>query len=116
MDKYNIYRIEKNGEPKKKQTVHAHNLDSVWDSNKGWYTDGLFLVTNADGTEAKTFTLNRTDAPAAPPPLCVCERCLMAIESREGSQVTRKIYLDEDDPRPCDWCEDDGNDVLYEIL
>lgn len=51
-----------------------------------------------------------------PPKLCVCERCLMAIESREGQQITRKIYLDEDDPRPCDWCEDTENDVLYELL
>lgn len=60
------------------------------------------------------------DAPAATPEepqtLCVCEHCLMAIESREGQQITRKIYLDDDDPRPCDWCDETGNDVLYEIL
>ena len=51
-----------------------------------------------------------------PAPLRVCERCLMAIESREGSQVTRKIYVDEDSPQKCDWCETDDNDILYEIL
>ena len=49
-------------------------------------------------------------------PLRVCERCLMAIESREGAQITRKIYLDADDDAPCDWCECDGFDVLHEIL
>ena len=53
---------------------------------------------------------------AATQPLRVCEHCLMAIESREGSQVTRKIYLDDDDPRICDWCEDEITDILYEIL
>ena len=53
---------------------------------------------------------------AAPPPLCVCERCLMAIESREGQQVTRRIYIDEDDPRGCDWCEENDFDTLYELL
>lgn len=50
-----------------------------------------------------------------PSKLCVCERCLMAIESREGQQITRKIYLDDDDPRPCDWCEESDFDTLYEI-
>lgn len=53
--------------------------------------------------------------PETPPKLCVCSRCLMAIESHEGRQVTREIYLDDDDPRPCDWCEEDGFCVLYEI-
>ena len=119
MNKYYIYRIEKNGEPKKTQTTHAHTIDSAWNSNKSWHISGLFLVTNADGSEAGTFTLNRNDAPAASPEtpkkLCVCERCLMAIESREGRQATYKIYLDDDDPRACDWCEDDGFTELYEI-
>lgn len=55
------------------------------------------------------------NAPAAPQPLRVCSRCLMAIESHEGQQITRKIYLDEDDPHTCDWCEDEITDVLYEI-
>jgi hypothetical protein len=51
-----------------------------------------------------------------PAPLRVCERCLMAIESREGSQITRKIYVDEDNPQKCDWCEESDFDILYEIL
>ncbi len=54
--------------------------------------------------------------PEEPQNLCVCEHCLMAIESREGQQITRKIYLDDDDPRPCDWCDETENDILYEIL
>lgn len=56
------------------------------------------------------------NTPAAPQPLRVCPRCLMAIESREGSQITRKIYLDDDDETPCDWCEEADSDILYEIL
>ncbi len=123
MKTYHIYRIEPNGEPKKKQTTHAHTIDSAWDSNKRWYSDGRYLISSADGLDAKIFILPQNEPPAAPqeteenpPTLCVCERCLMAIESREGQQITRKIYLDEDDPRPCDWCEDTENDVLYEIL
>ena len=53
--------------------------------------------------------------PQPPAPLRVCEHCLMAIESREGRQITRKIYLDDDDLTPCDWCEDIGHTELYEI-
>ena len=34
--------------------------------------------------------------------LCVCERCLHAIESREGPQATERL---EDDEHQCDWCE-----------
>ena len=47
----------------------------------------------------------------------VCNRCLAAIESREGSQKERTIYVDEDDPNvsKCDWCGETGNDILYEI-
>lgn len=58
----------------------------------------------------------KSPEPEEPAPLRVCEHCLMAIESREGQQITRKIYVDEDDPQKCDWCETDNNDVLYEIL
>ena len=39
--------------------------------------------------------------------LYVCDRCLMAIESREGN-LARKIYrTDEEDELDCtcDWCE-----------
>lgn len=113
MKLYHIYQIDKNGEPKEKQRVHAHNIDNVWKSNKSWYTDGTFLVTSADGSETKLFT-QKTQEPT--PPLCVCERCLMAIESREGKQITRQLFIDEDAPRACDWCENDGFDTLYEIL
>lgn len=57
-----------------------------------------------------------TNTPETPENLRVCERCLCAIESREGQQITRRIYLDDDDPTPCDWCEEPHNGVLYEIL
>lgn len=49
--------------------------------------------------------------------LKVCDRCLMAIESREGKQVTVTHYLDEDsEDSMCDWCEEDGFDTLHEFL
>lgn len=53
-----------------------------------------------------------------PEKLTVCERCLMAIESREGDQVTRRIYCDENDENEsrCDWCGESGFDKLYELI
>ena len=50
--------------------------------------------------------------------LYVCERCLMAIESREGN-FARKIYrTDEEDELDCtcDWCEEGGFDELYQLI
>jgi uncharacterized protein CbrC (UPF0167 family) len=51
------------------------------------------------------------------PALRVCWHCLLAIESREGSQYSRAVYVDEEDPEEsfCEWCEEDGFDLLYEI-
>ena len=48
----------------------------------------------------------------------VCERCLMAIESREGNQATLRHWIDEDDDveSKCDWCEEIGFDTLYELV
>lgn len=50
--------------------------------------------------------------------LWVCERCLMAIESREGSQETLKHYVDENDDveSKCEWCEEYSFDILYELI
>ncbi len=50
--------------------------------------------------------------------LKVCERCLMAIESREGNQPTLKFYPDEENEEEskCMWCEETGFDVLFEII
>ena len=50
--------------------------------------------------------------------LWVCERCLMAIESREGNQATMRHYVDEndDDESKCEWCEEVGFDTLYELI
>lgn len=50
-------------------------------------------------------------------PLRVCEHCLWAIESREGSQFSRLVDRDEDDTRDfvCEWCGADIYDTLYEI-
>lgn len=47
----------------------------------------------------------------------ICWHCLLAIESREGPQSSRIIYVDENDDEEsrCEWCEESGNDALYEI-
>lgn len=48
----------------------------------------------------------------------VCEHCLWAIESREGRLATMPHYIDEEDnaESKCDWCEQDGFDLLYELV
>ena len=50
--------------------------------------------------------------------LWVCDRCLLAIESREGNQATLKHYVDENDDleSKCEWCEETGFDTLYELI
>ena len=51
--------------------------------------------------------------------LWVCEHCLCAIESREGYLPTLRHYIDDDalpSESRCDWCKDDENDVLYELI
>ena len=56
--------------------------------------------------------------------LWVCERCLWAIESREGNQPTLKHNIDEvdevdevdDTNSKCDWCEETGFLELYELI
>lgn len=48
--------------------------------------------------------------------LKVCLHCLMAIESREGYQPTIPHYIDLEEPGFCEWCEEDGFDVLYELI
>ena len=47
----------------------------------------------------------------------VCKRCLEAIECKEGYQMSKKLIVDENDPieSTCEWCEENGFDVLYEI-
>ncbi len=53
--------------------------------------------------------------------LKVCWHCLLAIESREGTQATIPLNIDPEDPDiRCDWCKETadeaGFDVLYEII
>ena len=50
--------------------------------------------------------------------LWVCEHCLCAIESREGRQAIMPHYIDEKDNEEskCDWCEEVGFDLLYELI
>lgn len=80
------------------------------------YAQPLLIELNESQQKIRLYMLHQPTETEEPAPLRVCERCLMAIESREGSQITRKIYVDEDDPQKCDWCETDDNDILYEIL
>ena len=50
--------------------------------------------------------------------ICICHRCLLAIESREGTQHINKIInLDNmyDEPISCDLCGTDAEETLYEI-
>ena len=53
----------------------------------------------------------------------VCEYCLMAIESHEGHQARLlhdiELEYDEEDfdeASKCDWCEESGNSILYELI
>lgn len=53
----------------------------------------------------------------------VCHHCLMAIESKESylPTVYHNIELEYDEEdfdkmSKCDWCEENGFDVLYEII
>ena len=53
--------------------------------------------------------------------LQVCWHCLLAIESREGTQATLRHSIDpEDGETRCDWCKETaleaGFDELYEII
>lgn len=56
------------------------------------------------------------------PKLWVCERCLMAIESKEGNQATLRHDIDlECDPDDvdaykCDWCGENEFNTLYELV
>lgn len=48
--------------------------------------------------------------------MMVCKSCLMAIESHEGPQHSKKHFVDTtEDSGQCEWCEDDGFSELYEI-
>lgn len=54
--------------------------------------------------------------------LWVCKHCLLAIQSREGNQltITHDIDLEFDERTEenskCDWCKQTDNDVLYELI
>lgn len=49
----------------------------------------------------------------------VCDRCLKAIESREGKQqyvaVSYSGFEDDDCLSKCEWCGGSGFSVLYQI-
>lgn len=49
--------------------------------------------------------------------LYVCQRCFGAIVSKEGRQpfLTHDVELEEISDI-CDWCGNDGNTELYELL
>ena len=52
------------------------------------------------------------------PKMWVCDHCLAAIESREGTQAIMRHYIDADDivNSMCDWCECVGFDTLFELI
>jgi hypothetical protein len=47
----------------------------------------------------------------------VCDNCLQAIKSHGEEVSCKKIYVDENDEKmsKCDFCEENGFDVLHEI-
>ena len=59
MTLYFIFKIDQTGEPKKKMHLRARTIKSAWMGARPWFSDGLYLVTNADGTEAETHKINR---------------------------------------------------------
>ena len=42
----------------------------------------------------------------------------MAIESHEGNQAILEHYMDESNEvdSKCDWCHENGFDILYELI
>ena len=50
--------------------------------------------------------------------LKVCKNCLLAIWSREGNLEHKAIYVDEENAEEstCEWCEENGFSVLYELI
>lgn len=67
--------------------------------------------------EVKNFTIN-DDGKILRKTMWVCDHCLAAIESREGNQEVLRHSVDEDDDveSKCDWCEEVGFYVLYELI
>ena len=45
--------------------------------------------------------------------LWVCEHCLRAIESREG---TLETCMHNENQLPCDWCGENNDIILYELI
>lgn len=48
----------------------------------------------------------------------VCQYCLQAIENHERRFIfIGGEYVDENNPEEsrCEWCEENGNDVLFDI-
>jgi hypothetical protein len=67
--------------------------------------------------EVSSFTL-ADDGKILRKTMWVCEHCLWGIESHEGRQLTLAHYIDEEDDceSKCDFCEETGFDLLYEIF
>lgn len=81
------------------------NYDNIAKSLLKWYDDVKHFTITDNGEILREN-------------MWVCEHCLMAIESREGNQVTLRHRVNEDDDveSKCDWCEEDGFDTLYELV
>ena len=59
MKQYFIYQIDANGAPQMKMNAHALNINAMWRSFRCWFTNGIYLVTNSNGSEAKIFKIER---------------------------------------------------------
>lgn len=94
---------------------HCHN--KYKNIIKGKVSDGAMGTCSVAGcyNEANYYVdFNTTEVQIRRKNLWVCDHCLAAIESREGTQCTLKHYIDEGNSE-CDWCNDVGFDVLYEL-
>lgn len=90
---------------------------NIWALADDMFSDNII---NLKGYKDKLETIlhQKETAEAERENMWVCSHCLAAITSREGNQATMTHFVDYDDPKEskCDWCEEDGFDVLYELV
>ena len=98
-------RINMNNKEQKKLYVDTVVAESFPESMRKHFEQTISQYDLYNGTEPDTMK--------------VCEHCLMAIESREGKQITRTIdvdYADDETELKCDWCGETEIDRLFELL
>lgn len=59
MKLYQVFKINKNGSITKIMETHAHNIITAWRGSVGWLTNGLYLISAADGSTASIRKIKR---------------------------------------------------------